>query len=116
MPFSTTAKNTMLDALSPSHVSLHDADPGASGTNELSGGSYARVAATFDAASSGARELNADVDVTAPAGSTVAYVGYWTALSGGTFLGADPVTSEAFAAEGTYRVLASGTSLSITDS
>lgn len=116
MPFTPSAKNTMLGAIAPSHVSLHSAAPGDTGINELSGGGYARVAATFSAASGGARALSVDVDMTAPAGSTVAYVGYWTALSGGTFLGYDAVTSEAFAAEGTYRVLASGTSLSLTDS
>lgn len=116
MPFSPAAKATMLDAISPSHVSLHSADPGTTGASELSGGNYARVAATFNAASAGARALDANVDVTVPAGATVAYVGYWTALTGGTFLGSDQVTSEAFAAEGTYRVLAAGTSLSLTDS
>ena len=47
---------------------------------------------------------------------TVKYVGYWSALTEGTFHGSDPVTNEIFAAQGEYKVLASGTTLAISDS
>lgn len=112
--FSTAAKNTMLDALTITHASLHSADPGGTGANELTGGSpaYARKSPTFNAASGAARALNADLVFDVPA-STVAWVGYW---NGATWLGSDPVTSEVFAAQGTYTVLASGTTLSVSDS
>ncbi len=117
--FSTTAKNTMLDALSVLYASLHDADPGSDGTNgELSGGSpaYARKAVVMDAAASGSRALHADVTFDVPASSSVSYVGYWTAATGGVFHGSDPVTTETFGAQGEYKLNASGTSLSISDS
>lgn len=114
MAFSTSAKNTMLDALTVTAASLHSADPGATGASELTGGSpaYARKAPTFNAAALSSRALNADLVFDVPAGSTVAYVGYWNSS---TWLGSDPVTSEAFAAQGTYTVQASGTTLSLTD-
>jgi len=112
--YSAAAKNAMLDALTITAVSLHNADPGATGANELTGGSpaYARQTPTFNAASSASRALNANLVFNAPAGATVAYVGYWNAS---TWLGSDPVTSETFVGQGTYTVLASGTTLSLTD-
>ena len=115
--FVDAAKNTMLDALTISYASLHDGDPGTNGANEISGGSpaYARKAVTINAASSGSRALNADVTFDVPA-CTVMHVGYWTASTGGTFHGSDPVTNEVFSAQGEYKLLASGTTLSISDS
>ena len=112
--FSTAAKNTMLDAITYAQASLHSGDPGALGlNNELSGGSpaYARKNVTVNAASGGSRALNANVTFDVPA-STVAYVGYWA--SGPTFLGSDPVTSEVFAAQGVYTLLATGSTFDIT--
>ena len=109
------AKNTMLDALTVTQASLHSGDPGPTGAaNELSGGSpaYARKAVTFNAASAGSRALNANVEFDVAGASTVTWVGYW---NGGTFLGSDPVTSEAYSGQGIYRLLASGTTLSLTD-
>jgi len=110
--FTDAGKAIMLDALVPDAVSLHSADPGTIGDNELSGGSpaYARQTPSFNAASGGSRDLAADLTFDVPAGATVAYVGYW---QGTTFLGSDAVTAETYAAQGTYKVLAAGTSLSV---
>jgi len=116
--FCVAAKNSMLDALTITYLSLHTADPGDDGTNaEVSGGSpaYARVAGTINAAASSSRALNADVTFDVPA-CTVTYVGYWSAITGGTFHGSDQVTSEVFGAQGEYKVLASGTTLAINNS
>ena len=115
--FVAAAKNTMLDALTITHISLHDGAPSTTGENEVSGGSpaYARIAVTINAAAAGSRALNADATFDVPA-CTVMHVGYWSALTGGTFHGSDPVTNEIFAAQGEYKVLASGTTLAITDS
>lgn len=113
--FSTGAKNSMLDALTYAQASLHTGDPGAAGTNnEVTGGSpaYARKNITMNAAASGSRALNADVDFDVPA-STIAYVGFWA--SGPTFLGSDPVTNEVFAAQGVYRLKATTTTASLSD-
>ena len=115
--FATASKNTMLDTLTITHMSLHDGDPSTTGTNEISGGSpaYARKAATINAAAAGSRALNADVTFVVPASTTVKYVGYWTALTGGTFHGSDLVTNESYEGQGEYKVLASGTTLTISD-
>lgn len=112
MPFSTNAKNLMLNALrgtNPTtpvtHVSLHTADPGDTGASEVSGGSpaYARKAITFAAAASGLIDDSTNgVTFDVPASTTVAYVGYWSAITSGTWLGSSAVTSEAFAGQGQY--------------
>lgn len=102
------AKNAMLDHLAGLAVwaSLHSADPGASGTNELSGGSpaYARKAITWNAAASGALDNLANPVFDVPAGSTVSYFGLWSASSGGTFYGSGDVADETFNGQGTYTL------------
>jgi len=108
MPYSTAAKNSMLDHLGTEAVfaSLHTADPGDTGASEVTGGTpaYVRKAITWNAAASGAMDdSNAPVfDV--PAGTHVNYVGLWSAESGGTWYGSDVVTEEVFAAQGTYTL------------
>lgn len=112
MPFSVAARNTMLGALSPAYVSLHTANPGDNGANEVSGGSYARVAATWAAASSASRAASNQPAINVPAGTTVTYIGYWTASTGGTFLGYDDVTAASFTNAGVYTVNTATLSLS----
>lgn len=87
MPFTTTAKNAMLDALRVlmTHTSLHSSFPGSTGLNEITGGSYARQATSYNAAAAGETALTAAELFDVPAGSTVAWIGAWGALSGGTF-------------------------------
>lgn len=104
--FSTTAKNTMLDALLPTLASLHSADPGATGANELAGGSpaYARKAITIAAAAGGSRAASTQPIFDVPAG-TVAYYGLWTA--GGVFVGGGVLgASETYSAQGQYQLTA----------
>lgn len=105
MPHSTYAKNLMLDAITTYYASAHTAAPNDSGSNEVSGGSYARVAATFAAASNGQRlSTNAPV-INIPAGTTITHIGYWTALTGGNFLGYGAISPAAvFTTAGTYTV------------
>lgn len=112
MPFSVAARNTMLGSLSPAYVSLHTASPGDSGANEVSGGSYARVACSWASASGASRAASNQPAVNVPAGTTITHVGYWTASSGGTFLGYDDVTAAAFTNAGVYTVNTATLSLS----
>jgi hypothetical protein len=74
MAFSVTARNQALDGITVDRVSLHNGDPGTTGANLLS----TKVAATFNAAASGERALNADVAFTG-LGATVAvtHFGVW---------------------------------------
>ena len=76
MSITVSGKNAMLDALDVVSMSLHTAFPGTTGANEVTGGSYARKACTFGAASAGARTLDSAVAFDVPAGN-VAWAGLW---------------------------------------
>lgn len=109
MPYSILGKNAMLNALGALAVfaSLHTANPGDNGANEISGGSpaYIRKAMTWNAAGSGTMDDSGAARVfDVPASTTVAYVGFWSAESGGTFYGAADVTDEVFSGQGTYTL------------
>lgn len=83
---------------------LFTADPGTTGavTGEVTGGTYARVALTWGAASGGVVTASGTFNV--PAGTTVTYVGTCTASTGATLIDRVTVTSQNFATAGTYVV------------
>lgn len=114
MGFSTTAKNDMLDALTADRVRLHSGDPGAAGTSNALG---SLETASFAAASSGARALASDVDVTGlSASQSVTYFSVWDNNGGSpVFLGSGQITSGDVAANaaGEYTLKASTTTLAI---
>ncbi len=90
MPFSTTAKNTMLDALTADRVRLHSGDPGAAGTSNTLG---SLTASTFAAAASGERALNSAVNFTGlTANQSVTYYSVWK-NTGTVFEGSGQITS-----------------------
>lgn len=108
MPLNDTAKNLMLNALAgvAVYASLHNGDPGAGGANEISGGSpaYARKAITWNSAATHNLDSSNQPVFDVPAGTTVMYVGYWSAVTAGTFYGSMPLTNEAYAGQGTYTL------------
>lgn len=121
MPLTTTGCNLMLDALrnvSPTtpitHTSLHTADPGDTGTSEVTGGSpaYARKTISFSAASSKAIDSSTQPVFDVPSGTTVTHVGFFSASVGGSFLASADVTDETFGAQGTYTLTDADISLS----
>jgi hypothetical protein len=90
MPYAVTARNLALDAITVDRVRLHSADPGASGTDNALG---SLTAATFNAASSGERLLNADVTLTSlGANQAVSHFSLWL-NSGTVFRGGFAITS-----------------------
>lgn len=103
----------MLDALAPITASLHTADPGNTGASEVTGGTpaYARKAITFAAASAGSKAASTQPVFDVPAGTTVAWVGFWDATP--AFVGSANVTDEVFAAQGTYTLTAATIDLSL---
>lgn len=125
MPYSTYIKNAWLNTIrgggvgtsftAPTtiYASLHTANPGDSGANEVTGGSpaYARKAIVHGAASAGAATATTLPTFDVPAGVTVTHVGYWDAVTAGNFLGSDDVTPEAFAGQGTYTLTSDGRNL-----
>lgn len=108
MPLNDTAKNLMLDDLAASaiFVSLHTADPGTTGTNEVTGGSpaYARKSITWNAAATANLDSSNQPVFDVPSGTTITHVGYWSAVTAGTFYGSGDITDETFAAQGTYTL------------
>lgn len=98
----TAYLNTALDAVlvtaTTYYLSGHTADPGTTGASELSGGGYARQAITFAAASTGSK-ASSNAQTMPNAGSTaVTHTGVWTAVTAGTFICGQAMTSSVTAA------------------
>lgn len=97
MRFSDQAVRVMLDALDEAnaegitHFSLHSAYS-ATGTNELTGGApaYTREVATWAAATGRSKATSTAPVFDVPAGSTVAWIGGWDAITVGDFKGMVP--------------------------
>lgn len=89
---STTAENLAVQAIvvpaTTYYLSLHTDDPGTTGANEVTGGSYVRQATTFGSAVLGVSySTNPQAFSGMPAESTgVPYFGIWTTSTGGTYL------------------------------
>lgn len=86
-----TLNGTAFTAVNNPYVSLHTADPTDAGTGtEVSGGSYARTAASFATASGTSGQVATDADVTFPTATgswgTVGWIGLWDAATSGNML------------------------------
>lgn len=83
--------------------SLHTGDPGTTGANEVTGGDYVRIQASFPIAVSGASST-VGATSSVPSGTTVVYWGRWTSQTGGTFFtgGTLPNGGDTFGSAGTY--------------
>ena len=111
MAFSVVARNQALDGITVDRVSLHSGDPGTTGANYISAGG--KQAATFNAAASGERLLNADVAFTGlGAGASVTHFGVWLA-AGDVYKAGSSLTGDVTAnAAGEYTL--KGTTTKIT--
>lgn len=73
------------------YLSLHTADPGTTGANEVTGGSYARQAITVAAWSGGSTSSTDAQSFTGmPSVSGDLWIGVWSASTAGTFVWGDP--------------------------
>lgn len=96
MSFENSLFNTGLDAMAGAitSVSIHTDDPGATGANEVSGGSYTRQTPSWAAASGGSVSTDSNLTFDIPGGNTTEYAGLWS--SGPTWEGSillsDPET------------------------
>ena len=108
MPLNATALNIAANAVSgvAGFVSLHTADPTATGLNEVTGGApaYARQAITWTGAAAGNADSSNQPVFDVPAGTTITHVGFWSASTAGTFYGSADITDEVFAGQGTYTL------------
>lgn len=111
MPMTLTENKRILDATTYDSISLHAAQPDDTGSNEVSGGSYARAtgltfgAATNPTGTTARRTCSTQPTLNVPAGVTVAFIGLW---GGSTFRGYYDCANETFAADGTYKVTGPG--------
>lgn len=84
-----TLRGTAFTAISTPYVALFTTDPTDAGTGtEVTGGSYARTAATFGAPSNGASVTTADITfpTCTAAWGTVGWIGIYDAVSAGNLL------------------------------
>ena len=106
MGYSTDAKNALLDYLATLAVkaSLHTDEPGDTGANEVTGGSYARQTCGWASASGGSISDDGNSPAfSIPAGNTIRFVGFWN--TGGTvWYGSADLTEEMFTADGIYTL------------
>lgn len=108
-------RQTLLDAAGKlvrrdaRYVSLHDGNPSLAGIHELGYSWYARQRVEWDAAG---RNATALLFFTGPA--TITHVGWWDALSGGTFLGSAPTKPTVCEAE--YQILPGQIAISVEES
>lgn len=90
---SASGESTVLSALlAARYISLHTADPGPTGVNEVSGNAYARIGPmSFTAAGSNPTSYSntalTEFPIATGLWGTVTHFGVWSAASGGTFLG-----------------------------
>lgn len=102
---STSLRNSLLDtlantsfAVATAYLSLHIGNPGITGANELTGGSYARQLIAWSAASGGSKANSGALSFTGlPAvvsGTPLTHMGIWTAVTAGTFLWAGPIGTQ----------------------
>jgi hypothetical protein len=105
MANSTTALNRGYSGVAGTvtQLSMHTgAGAGTTGANEVTGGSYAKVAKTYSAPTAGAGDIASAAVFNIPAGVTVTGWGAW---DGATFLYGELLTaSQNFATAGTYTL------------
>jgi hypothetical protein len=113
--FAEGERNKMLDAWAGRttytanaavYVKLHLGDPGAAGTSNAAANTTRQVVTFGSAAATGAISNTAAVEWTSVSNTeTYSHVSFWTASSGGTFLGSDDLSSTAAVTAGdTFRI------------
>ena len=111
-----TLRATTYTAPATVYVSLHSADPGDGGGNEISGGSYARKAVTFGAPSNGVSTNSADVTFDQATGSwgTITHIGIQDALTSGNLLYHTPLTtSKTIDTDDVFRIVSGQLSVTL---
>ena len=80
MAVSTYMKNALLDGffgVGAVTMSLHTADPGTTGANEVTGGSYARQTISYGAADTGQIKNNGTATFADLPAGTITHAGFW---------------------------------------
>lgn len=105
MSFQNVALNAATNGITAAFpfISLHTADPGTTGTNESSA---SRRNPSWPAASgSGDSTVTAQNFTGGAVNGACTYVGFWSAVTGGTFGGSSPLSgNQTFDATGAYTI------------
>lgn len=108
MPMSTAYLNAIAGTgrTSITHIQLHSADPGASGTTAAT--TAARQAVTWAAVASGNFAMSGSLNFTGGAANgAVTHISYWSASTGGTYYGSAALTGDTtFNSAGEYTLTA----------
>lgn len=88
------------------YVSLHTGDPGETGANEVTGGSYARQSCDFNAASGGSATNSTALSFAGMPSATVTHIGIWDAATSGNFLYGGDVTDKVIGSGNTATIAA----------
>lgn len=107
MTFTSATRDTFLNQLDTlaTHASLHTADPGSSGSSEVTGGSYARQAISWSSSAGASKTITASVVFQIPTGATITHSGLWSASTSGTFRGGGSLdSSQSYPTGGTYTL------------
>jgi hypothetical protein len=105
MAYAVNARNAALDGVAAlgAYISMHTANPGATGASEVVGGSYARIQTTFGASANG-QKTGSQVTLSIPTGTTITHWGMWTASGGGSFICGGALSASAvYVSPGTYN-------------
>ncbi len=122
--FAEATRNAMLDAYASGtdyggnasvYVKLHLGDPGSAGANNAAV-ETTRKLVSWAAAATGSKASNADTEWTnVSTTETYTHVSFWTASSGGTYLGNDDLSASAAMTAGqTFRIPSGSLTLSLT--
>ena len=86
MTFPTGTKNTVVSSLTGlgNWISLHTGNPGTTGANEATGGSYGRQQTTWGAPSNGT-STGSELTFAGLVAASYTHWGAWSASTGGTF-------------------------------
>lgn len=104
----TSAKNSMLNTIILTHVSLHTDEPGVDGTvGEID---VPRGIVVFSAASGGRIYLTTNVSIPITDPVTITHVGYW---NGATFVLSQPITAQDITAPSNFVLQATTTYIEI---
>ena len=98
--------NKMVEFLNTGSVymSLHTADPGTTGDNEVSGSPYNRLEVTFGTPAAGVVTNTNNPEFSVPDNTTVTHIGLWSAVTDGTFYISEDPTDRVLETGDLYRL------------
>ena len=108
--FPAAQENAAVNAVTANmpYEGLNTGDPGTTGANEVSGGSYARQSVTWGSASAGTAVTTNAQNFTSMPSCTCTYMSWWSASSAGTYEGGGALGSSLTVPSGATVAVAIG--------